>query len=197
MAFAVTDFKSGLLQGGARPSLFKVELSYPSPIEPHKIGTFNSSEFLVKSASIPTSIIGSYDVFFHGKAIRIAGDRSFDTWETTIINDEDFAIRSRLENWINLISNHTLNTRDTTYTTNSGMSGIEGDNAAYKQEMVVKQYGKDGNIKRKYTFSGAFPTAIGAINLDWGTQEIEEFTCTWTYDKWTAVGSGSGSTRDF
>tara|TARA_Y100000590_G_C15633516_1_gene982098 strand:+ start:133 stop:714 length:582 start_codon:yes stop_codon:yes gene_type:complete len=193
MAFAVTDFKSGLRQGGARPSLFSVELNYPSPIQPHQIGTFNSSEFLVKSASIPTSTLGSYDVFYHGKAIKIAGDRTFDTWETTIINDEDFAIRSRIEEWINLISNHTLNTRDSRMPSNIK----EGENADYKQEMTVKQYGKDGNIKRKYTFSGIFPTAIGAINLDWGTQDIEEFTCTWTYDKWTAVGGGSGSTRDF
>ena len=189
--FSVTKLKSNLLKGGARPSLFQVELLFP-PVAGIKQPTIKS-KFLVKGATIPASTIGAYDVFFHGRAVKVAGDRTFDTWETTIINDEDFAIRSRIEEWINLISNHTLNTRDSRMPSNIK----EGENADYKQEMTVKQYGKDGSIKRKYTFSGIFPTAIGAINLDWGTQDIEEFTCTWTYDKWTAVGGGSGSTRDF
>ena len=83
MAFSVTEFKSNLKQGGARPSLFKVEFQYPSGITTPP----TKSEFLVKATTIPASTIGSYDVFYHGKAIHVAGDRSFDTWDTTIIND--------------------------------------------------------------------------------------------------------------
>ena len=74
MTFALTDFKSGLAQGGARPSLFKVKLSYPSPITTPQIGTFNSSELLVKSTTIPSSTLGTYEVFYHGKSIKVAGD---------------------------------------------------------------------------------------------------------------------------
>ena len=183
MAFTVTEFKSGLAQGGARPSLFKVELSYPSPIPSPKIGAINSSELLVKATSIPASTVGSYEVFYHGKAVKVAGDRTFDTWDTTIINDEDFAIRDAIEEWMQLISDHKLNTRDKQIST----SILEGENAEYKQDMVVKQFGKDGKVVRKYQFFGAFPTALSAINLDWGTQEIEEFTCTWTYDRWVVA----------
>ena len=183
MAFTVSEFKSGLAQGGARPSLFKVELSYPSPITSPKIGAINSSELLVKSTTIPTSTIGSYEIFYHGKSIKVAGDRTFDTWDTTIINDEDFAIRDAIEEWMQLISDHKLNTRDKQIST----SILEGENAEYKQDMVVKQFGKDGKVVRKYQFFGAFPTALSAINLDWGTQDIEEFTCTWTYDRWNTI----------
>jgi len=189
MAFAVTDFKSGLVKGGARPSLFSVEFSYPSPIEPHKIGTHNSSELLVKTTTIPASTIGTYDVYYHGKTVKVAGDRTSDlTWETTIVNDEDFAIRSRLEDWMLLISD-TLNTRSKKWTGTSAK--LEGENAAYKQDLKVKQYGKNGKVVRAYEFKGAFPTAIAAINLDWGTQEIEEFSCTWTYSKWIATDGTS------
>ena len=193
MAFAVTDFKSGLVKGGARPSLFSVEFSYPSPIEPHKIGTHNSSELLVKTASIPASTIGTYDVYYHGKTIKIAGDRTSDlTWETTIINDADFGIRSRLEDWMLGISS-TLNTRDKTFTGTSAK--LEGENADYKQDLKVKQYATNGKVIRSYEIKGAFPSAIAAINLDWGTQEIEEFSCTWTYSKWVAKDSqGNEST---
>ena len=180
MAFTVSEFKSGLAQGGARPSLFRVELSYPSPITTPQIGSFNSSELLVKSTTIPSSTLGTYEVFYHGKSVKVAGDRTFDTWETTIINDEDFGIRKAIEEWMELISDHKLNTRDTQMSSTKK----EGENADYKQDMVVNQFGKDGKVIRKYKFIGAFPTALSTINLDWGTQDIEEFTCTWTYDRW-------------
>ena len=177
MAFAVSEFKSNLKQGGARPSLFKVEFQYPSkiPDPPTK------AEFLVKATTIPASTIGSYDVYYHGKAIHVAGDRTFDTWDTTIFNDEDFGIRNTLENWMAAISNHKLNTR------NKGIfDNREGDVAQYKSTLKVQQFSKAGKKLRTYTFVGAWPSALSTINLDWATaSEIEEFTCTWVYDSWT------------
>ena len=175
MAFSVTEFKSNLKQGGARPSLFKVVFDYPSvvPTPPTR------ANFLVKATTIPASTIGSYDVFYHGKAIHVAGDRSFDTWDTTIINDEDFGIRDTLEDWMAAISDHSLNTRDKEVFNTS-----EGDVAKYKSTLKVRQFSKDGEELRAYKFIGAWPSSLSTINLDWGTQEIEEFTCTWMYDSW-------------
>ena len=175
MAFAVTDFKSNLKQGGARPSLFTVVLRYPDGITAPP----TQSKFLIKGASIPASTIGAYDVYYHGKAIKVAGDRSFDTWETTIINDEDYGIRIALENWMELVSDHKLNTRS-----KDKMSLKEGENAPYKKDIIVTQFSKEGEHLQHYHFLGAFPTALSTIALDWGTQEIEEYTCTWTYDRW-------------
>ena len=174
--FSVTKFKSSLSHGGARPSLFRVMFEYPSTIRP--LPPTNAS-FLVKSTTIPASTIGSYDVFYHGKTIHVAGDRSFDTWDTTIINDEDFGIRNTLENWMNSISNHKLNTRD-----KGVFNTSEGDVAKYKSTLRVIQFSKAGKELRTYTFIGAWPSALSTINLDWSTQEIEEFTCTWMYDSW-------------
>ena len=177
MAFSVTEFKSNLKQGGARPSLFKVELLYPSGIT----NPPTNSEFLIKGATIPASNIGTHEVFFHGKSIKVAGDRTFDTWDTTIINDENFAIRNSIEEWMSLVSDYKLNIRDTQF-------GIaEGENANYKKELKVIQYGKTGDILKSYKFYNVFPTALSPITLDWGASEIEEFTCTWTYDYWLPV----------
>ena len=177
MAFSVTEFKSNLKQGGARPSLFKVELLYPSGIN----NPPTNSEFLIKGATIPASNIGTHEVFFHGKSIKVAGDRTFDTWDTTIINDENFAIRNAIEEWMSLVSGYQLNKRDTQF-------GIaEGENVNYKKELKVVQYGKTGDILKSYKFYNAFPTALSPITLDWGASEIEEFTCTWTYDYWLPV----------
>ena len=184
MAFAVTEFKSNLKHGGARPSLFRVEFQYPSKVLP-KPNPPNQASFLVKSTTIPASTIGSYDVFYHGKAIKVAGDRTFDTWDTTIFNDEDFGIRNTLENWMGSISDHKLNTRDKEVFNTS-----EGDVAKYKSTLKVIQFSKAGEVLRTYVFKGAWPSALSTINLDWATaSEIEEFTCTWVYDSWTAIDS--------
>ena len=181
--FNVNKFKASLKQGGARPSLFKVVFDYPSVVTP----PLTRAEFLVKSTTIPASTIGSYDVFYHGKAIHVAGDRTFDTWDTTIINDEDFGIRNTLENWMNSISNHKLNTRD-----KGVFNTSEGDVAKYKSTLKVSQFSKSGKKLRTYAFIGAWPSALSTINLDWATaSEIEEFTCTWVYDSWT-IGNFAG-----
>ena len=183
MAFSVTEFKSNLKQGGARPSLFKVDFLYPEGITPPS----TRAEFLVKATTIPASTVGSYDVFYHGKTIHVAGDRTFDTWDTTIINDEDFGIRNTLEKWMSAISDHSLNTRNKEIFNTS-----EGKEAKYKSTLKVIQYSKAGEELRTYTFVGAWPSALSTINLDWATaSEIEEFTCTWVYDSWT-IGNFAG-----
>ena len=182
MAFAVTEFKSSLKQGGARPSLFNVEFQYPSGISARPSPP-NQASFLVKSTTIPASTIGSYDVFYHGKAIHVAGDRTYDTWDTTIINDEDFGIRNTLEKWMAAISNHKLNTRNKrTFPTMS-----EGGEAPYKSTLKVRQFSKAGKELRAYKFNGAWPSVLSAIPLEWATQEIEEFTCTWMYHSWNIM----------
>ena len=177
--FNVNKFKASLKHGGARPSLFKVIFDYPSGIPDPPI----KASFLVKSTTIPASTIGSYDVFYHGKAIHVAGDRTYDTWDTTIINDEDFGIRNTLEKWMAAISDHKLNTRNKR--TFPSMS--EGDVAPYKSTLKVRQFSKAGEELRTYKFIGAWPSALSAIPLDWATQEIEEFTCTWMYDSWKTI----------
>ena len=174
--FSVTKLKSNLIKGGARPSLFQVELLFPQ-VSGIKQPTIKS-KFLVKGATIPASTIGTHDVYFHGRAVRVAGDRTFDTWETTIINDEDYGIRIAIEQWMDLIAEHKLNIRNTKLKTK------EGEAADYKQSLKVTQFSKSGRDIHHYHFLGAFPTALSTIALDWGTQEIEEYTCTWTYDRW-------------
>ena len=194
MSFSINGFRSNLIGGGARPSLFEVSLNFPT-LSPSSATTTTtdsaettvipSSKFLIKGASIPTSTIGTYDVNFHGKQIRIAGDRTFETWDTTIINDEGFEIRHKLEKWMDMIQNHTINTRSEELGTIH-----EGTNADYKKDLTISQYSQAGVHLRSYQFVGAFPSNLSAIALDWGTaSEIEEYTCTWTYDDWMPGGN--------
>ncbi len=99
----ITDFKSKLSGGGARPNLFEVILSFPAAA-PADANVLDKARFLVKTAALPASNISPIEVPFRGRTLKIAGDRTFDTWTITVINDTDFAIRSAFENWMNTIN---------------------------------------------------------------------------------------------
>ena len=187
MAFAISEFKSNLKGGGAKSALFQVDLSYPSIVN----SPSTNARFLISAASIPASTVGTYDVFYHGKSIKVAADRTYDNWETTIINDEDFGVRNTIEQWMGLLSNHELNTRSS-----FGGTKKEGKNADYKQDLIVDQYSKSGKIIQTYKFLGAFPTALSSIELGWENPVMQTYTCTWTYDCWEHGGSLSTDPRN-
>ena len=187
MAFAISEFKSNLKGGGAKSALFQVDLSYPSIVN----SPSTNARFLISAASIPASTVGTYDVFYHGKSIKVAADRTYDNWETTIINDEDFGVRKSIEQWMGLLSNHELNTRSS-----FGGTKKEGKNADYKQDLIVDQYSKSGKIIQTYKFLGAFPTALSSIELGWENPVMQTYTCTWTYDCWEHGGSLSTDPRN-
>ena len=199
MAFAISEFKSNLKGGGAKSALFQVNLSYPSLVTSPSV----NAKFLISAASIPASTVGTYEVFYHGKSIKVAADRTYENWDTTIINDEDFGVRKSLEQWLSVLAKHELNTRSVTQTGNK-----EGKNAEYKADIGVNQYSKNGTLLQKYKFIGAFPIGLSTIALSWESNTIETYTCSWAYDCWehqdlttgeviTNVQSFTGTTTGF
>ena len=142
----ITGFKSKLTGGGARPNLFEVELAFPDAINIDN-DVKEKSRFLVKAASLPASNIAPIDVNFRGRILKIAGDRTFDTWTITVMNDVDFAIRNAFELWMNQINKLS----DNTGTTNP---------AEYQPDAFVHQLDRDGSTLRTYKFHDVFPTNI-------------------------------------
>ena len=159
----ITDFKSKLIGGGARPNLFEVELAFPEEIAIDN-DVKEKARFLVKAAALPASNITPIDVNFRGRILKIAGDRTFDTWTITVINDTDFAIRSAFEKWMNSINRLS----DATGTNNP---------ADYQEDAYVHQLDRDGSTLRTYRFYDVFPTQISQVDLSYETVDtIQEFT---------------------
>ncbi len=188
MAFNIEQFKDrGLYLGGARPSLFRVTLNFPDYALQ---GVSNArvegeSSFLIRSAQIPASTIPSIEVPYFGRKIKVSGDRSFNDWVTTVMNDEDFELRRALENWMRGINSHIPNLMTPPYLNISGTNIRSG----YKTNLNVTQFSKTGEKIRTYTFVGAFPINVGEIMLDWeATNRIETFDVTWSYDYWVVGG---------
>ena len=159
----ISDFKSRLSGGGARPNLFEVELAFPDAVAIDN-DVLQKARFLVKAAALPASNIAPIEIPFRGRILKIAGDRTFETWTITVINDTDFSIRSAFEKWMN-----TINKMD-------NATGLV-DPVEYFKDAVVKQLDRDGSVLRSYKFWDIFPTNVSTIDLSYeSTDAIEEFT---------------------
>ena len=158
----ISDFKSKLTGGGARANLFEVVLTFPDLAQP-PTDVLDKSRFLVKAARLPASNIQQIDVPFRGRILKIAGDRTFDSWSITVINDTDFAIRSAFERWMNVINRLSDNTGAV-------------NPADYQADCYVYQLDRDGQSLRSYRFFDTFPTQVGPIELSYDAQGIQEFT---------------------
>lgn len=172
MAFNITGFQGQLALGGARPNLFQVTID--NPVDR---GAFIKTSFMVKAAQIPAATLGVAPVQYFGREVKLAGNRTFEDWTVTILNDEDFLVRDGMERWSNAINGLETNLRSVSLATT----------AQYKTNATVTQFSKTGLPIRSYNFVGIFPTSITAIDLDWGTNDtIEEFQVTFAYDYWQA-----------
>ena len=178
----ITGFKSKLAGGGTRPNLFEVEIAFPNETQIDN-DTKEKSRFLIKAAALPASNITPIEVNFRGRILKIAGDRTFDTWTVTVLNDVDFSIRSAFEKWMNLINKMEDNTG-------------EQDPAIYQPDAYVHQLDRDGSTLRTYKFHDVFPTQVSQIDLSYETTDaIEEFTVEFQVQWWEAlrgVGANAG-----
>ena len=175
----ITDFKSKLAGGGTRSNLFEVELAFPAAVGVDA-NVLDKSRFLVKAAALPASNVTPIEVAFRGRTLKLSGDRTFETWTITVINDTDFAIRSAFEKWSNYMNRLSNNTGTT-------------DPALYQADAFVYQLNRDGSILRAYHFYDTFPTSIGSINLSYETDSIQEFTVEMQVHWWEAIKGNSPS----
>ena len=169
---SISQFKSSLIGGGARPNLFEVELTtLPAGI------SWNSENFrfMAKAAALPAQNIAQIDVPFRGRIFKVAGDRTIDTWTVTIINDESFELRNAFEQWTEVIAK-----------LDNNLGATQPD--AYMTDATVYQLGRgstkssknsDGSanaVLKEYTFQNIFPTTVSEIALSYDTGDtIEEF----------------------
>jgi len=190
-------FKGKMIGGGARSNLFECELFFPDDVFSAGVTKDQISDktrFLVKSANLPASNINVISVPFRGRNLKIAGDRTFDPWTITVINDTDFSIRTAFERWMNLINKHEDN------------AGKTNPND-YQKDVFVRQLGRaqtnglsptsdiDLPVLKQYKFYGVFPTAVSAIDISYDLADtIEEFTVDLQVQWWDALDS-NGSTQ--
>ncbi len=195
----ITDLKTKLAGGGARPNLF--EVSIPSLPEAATNGSgwdagsegasaASKLQFLCKATALPASNIANIDVPFRGRILKVAGDRTVDTWTITVINDEDFIIRNHMEDWMNGISkldNNTGATNPQSYMTDANVVQL-GHGAGLGINATGNTADTSSTQLRRYNFFDIFPTNVSTIDLSYdSTDTIEEYTVEFQVQYWSAV----------
>ena len=166
----ISDFKNNF-RGGVRPNLFQILINAPV------IGSMNL-EFLGKATQIPSSTVAKFEVDYRGRKLAVPGDRIFADWTVTILNDPEWLNRTRIEQWMNAITEHSQNISSIP---NSDIYG----NAA------VSQLSREGKVLRTYRIMDIFPTECAAIELGMGSNDtVEEFAVTFAVNNYTIDGNG-------
>jgi hypothetical protein len=169
----ISEFKAKLSNGGARANQFEVIVDFPFS------SAGSATKFLCKSASLPASTVQDIMVQYRGREVHVAGERTFEPWTITIINETNFSVRVAFENWMTFIS------------ANASTVGITAP-GVYQRDMQVNQLDRNDEELMKYIFHDAYPTNVSEIQLsyDMGSQ-IEEFQVTFAYNYWIGEKPGS------
>ena len=196
----ISEFKTKLSGGGARPNLFEVVIpSFPAGIN----DAWDQEEqrdfkFLCKASQLPGSTVPAISVPFRGRILKVAGDRTFDDWTITVINDESFNLRTAFEKWMNGISKLDDGTgivNPNSYTTEAMVRHLGRSNTAGSTDNNSGG-GQQNVILRTYNFFDIFPTEVSAIDLSYDTSDtIEEFTVTFAV-QYYAIGLNVNDAAD-
>ena len=169
---SVDEFKSRLTGGGARGNLFQVTLANPRG----GLGVnldIDFASFMCESGQLPASTVNTIEIPFRGRQLKIAGDRVFEPWTVSVINDTEFKIRNQMEVWMNAIANH-------------ADAGGTQNPELYFADLKVEQFDRDERVIKTYTFKDAWPSSVSAIELSYADAEVERFQIEWQYQYWTS-----------
>ena len=192
----LSNFKNKLVTGGARPNLFEANIVFPESLTTAanfwKAGPQEAFQFFCKATSMPASSIGVVDIPFRGRILKVAGDRTFEPWTVTVINEEDFAIRDSFEKWANAINNLVTGAGEqnpnnymgsgeirqlSRKASGKGFAGAEGETE------------KTQEVTKVYKVKDIWPSEISSIDLSYDSSDaIEEFTVTFQVEYITSIG---------
>ena len=183
----ISNFKSALIGGGARPNLFEVELTtLPNGVA----WDADKFRYMCKASSLPASNIAAIDVPFRGRIFKVAGDRTIETWSVTVINDEDFKLRNAFEEWMEQIAkldNNLGATLPESYMTNATVFQLGRGST----KSSSNSEGNNNAVLKEYEFIDIFPTSISAIDLSYDSSDaIEEFTVDFNVQSYRLSGAG-------
>ena len=183
----ISQFKSQLIGGGARPNLFEVELTtLPAGIA----WPADNFRYMCKAAQLPASVIANIDIPFRGRIFKVAGDRTIEPWSITIINDEDFRIRKAMEEWVDLIAkleNNLGATDPSAYMVNAKVFQLGRGSTPSSQTNA----GDRNAVLREYEFIDIFPTNVSSIDLSYDSSDtIEEFVVDFQVQSFSFVDAG-------
>ena len=166
--FDVDGFKARLTGGGSRPNQFFVQLTFPTYVQLSQDAAQNAP-FLVTAASLPGSTVNPAVVMYRGREVKLGGERTFNPWTISIINDNSFVMRNAFEDWMNGINDRFNN-------------GGRIQPSQYMTDLTVTQMDRNNNPLKAYKIKDAFPIDVSDVQLDFGANDqISQFSVSFAY----------------
>jgi hypothetical protein len=101
--------------------------------------------------------------------VKMAGERTFDPWTITVLNDTSMKMRQLFERWSNLMNNRVDN-------------GGSLAPATYMCDLEVSQLDRNDAIIRTYKIFNSFPITVSEVALAYSANDvISEFNVTFQY----------------
>ena len=183
-ALGVLQFQQKI-RGAVRPNLFSVFHKFPS-VGGLNVGEKDLPTYLCKSAALPASTVGTVELPFRGRVIKVPGDRTFESWTATFYMDDAFELRGAYEKWVELTNTVDANT-------------AAGNISDILKDITVTQMDKFGgsatgfkNI-REYKLISAFPVSVSQVSIAYDNNDsYEEFDVEFAYQYFeTGIGSNT------
>ena len=182
-ALGVLQFQQKI-KGAVRPNLFQVQHDFPSV--DGLIVNKELATYLCKSAALPASTVGTVELPFRGRVIKVPGDRTFESWTATFYMDDAFELRGAYEKWVELTNTVDANT-------------AAGNISDILKDITVTQMDKFGgsatgfkNI-REYKLISAFPVSVSQVSIAYDNNDsYEEFDVEFAYQYFeTGIGANT------
>ena len=182
-ALGVLQFQQKI-KGAVRPNLFQVQHDFPS-VDGLTVSK-DLATYLCKSAALPASTVGTVELPFRGRVIKVPGDRTFESWTATFYMDDAFELRGAYEKWVELTNTVDANT-------------AAGNISDILKDVTVTQMDKFGgsatgfkNI-REYKLISAFPVSVSQVSIAYDNNDsYEEFDVEFAYQYFeTGIGSNT------
>ena len=175
------------IRGGVRPNLFMVNHTFPGDVtDPQIPGATKPVQFMCKSAALPATNVGTVELPFRGRVVKVPGDRTYETWTATFYNDDAFKMRSAYEKWISLTNGVDVNL-------------AEADISSTFKDITISQLDKfsktdDLTVIRSYDLVGAWPVSVSQISVAYDNNDsYEEFDVEFAYQYHTSTGGQGGN----
>ena len=184
-ALGVLEFQSRI-KGAVRPNLFSVTHNFPAPILIEE----GLNTYLCKSGALPASTVGTVELPFRGRVIKVPGDRTYETWTGTFYMDDAFALRSAYEKWIQLTNGVDANV-------------ATADIGDIFEDITISQLDKFGGSAdasggltelRTYKLIAAFPVSVSQVSVAYDNNDsYEEFDVEFAYQYHTTEGGANNN----
>jgi len=165
MSQDITDFIAAV-RDAARGNKFEVVITWPTAVGSPSL----QDKMVIRAASMPAYTTGVLNLPYMGRQIPIPGDRTYEPWTCTVLNDISMSHRNRFEKWQDLINGQQSNLQGTT---------------SYKELVTtieIIQYDRNDNILAVKTLNNAWPSNVSAIELAYDQNDQEQtYTVTFVF----------------